>query len=89
MENNIPNLNILNNISRYVKQELDANNIPEDAKIALVGTVDHNGARIVAAVQILRTQKFGMEVNAKVAAVFEQEWDGDRTAGMKLIFVGK
>ena len=81
----MPNLNILSNINKYVKDELDKELIPSDAKYVLVGTVDNNGAKILAAVQIHKTDK----METKVAAVWEHDWDGDNTAGMKLIFTGK
>lgn len=79
------NLNILDNLNKYVKTELDKNAIPSDAKYVLVGTIDNNGARILAAVNIFHTDK----VATKVAAVWEHDWDGDDTAAVKLIFVGK
>lgn len=82
---NKPNQNILANVSQYVKDEMAKENIPADAKLALVGAVDNNGARIIAAVQIANNEK----LNVKVASVFEHEWDGNDTAAMKVIFIGK
>lgn len=77
--------NILANINKYVKDELANESIPPDAKYALVGTVDNNGAKIIAAVQIKKTDKF----DTKIAAVWNHDWDGNDTVGAKLIFVGK
>ena len=77
--------NILANINKYVKDELDKESIPSDAKYALVGTVDNNGAKIIAAVTIHKSDRF----NTKVSAVWNHDWDGDDTVGTKLIFVGK
>jgi hypothetical protein len=78
--------NILTNLTQYVKEELDKENIPPDAKYALVGSVDSTGARIMATVQI---HKFDDKFKMNVAAVWHHDWDGNDTAGMKLIFVGK
>lgn len=77
--------NILANLNKYVKDELDSEAIPADAKIVLVGTVDNNGTKILAAVNISHTDK----INTKIAAVWEHDWDGDDTVGAKIIFVGK
>lgn len=84
MENE-PNKNILANINKFVKEELAKDNIPSDSRLAVVGTIDNNGTRIVANVLIKKTPVF----ETKVAAVFEHDWDGDTTVGAKLIFVGK
>lgn len=77
--------NILSNLNKYVKDELDKESIPPDAKYALIGTVDNNGTKIIAAVQIHKSDKF----NTKVAAVWQHDWDGNDTVGTKVIFVGK
>lgn len=82
---NTSNYNILNNLTKYVKQELENENIPTDAKFAVVATVNVDGAKILAAVNIIKTEK----TDLKVAAVWEHDWDGDNTVGAKLIFVGK
>lgn len=81
----MPNTNILNNLSKYVKEELDKDNIPIDAKYVIVGTVDNNGSKILAAVNIKNTEK----LTVKVASVWEHDWDGDDTVAAKLIFIGK
>lgn len=85
MELNKPNQNILANINKFVKEELDKDNIPQDTKLVVVGTVDNNGARIVANVLVKRSDKF----ETKIAAIFDHDWDGDDTAGVKVIFTGK
>ena len=77
--------NILSNLNQYVREELDKENIPADAKYVLVGTVNNDGAKIMAAVNITKTDKF----NTKVAAIWEHDWDGNDTVAAKLIFVGK
>lgn len=82
---NTPNQNILANLSQFVKDELVRENIPPDAKYVVVGGIDNNGARVLAAINIFHTDK----VNTKVAAIWDHDWDGDDTVGAKLIFVGK
>lgn len=82
---NTPNQNILANVSKYVKDELDKDNIPSNSRLALIGTVDNNGARIVVAATIFNKEK----INVKIASAFEHEWDGDNTAAMKVIFTSK
>jgi hypothetical protein len=81
----MPELNVLSNINQYVRDEIAKENIPSDARLALIGTVDNRGARIVAAVQISNTEK----LKVSVASVFEHTWEGDNTAAMKVIFIGK
>lgn len=78
--------NILSNLSQYVQEELSKENIPPDAKYALIGSVDTNGAKIMATVQI---HKFDNKFKTTVAAVWHHDWDGNDAAGMKLIFTGK
>lgn len=78
-------VNILDNLTKYVETELSKEDIPPDTKIALVGAIDQNGAKIIASFQIKKTEK----VNAKIAAVWSHDWDGDDTLGAKLIFIGK
>lgn len=80
-----PNINILANLNKYVKEELASESISPDAKYVLVGAVDNNGAKVLAAINIHKTDK----INTKIAAVWEHDWDGDDTVGMKVIFVGK
>jgi hypothetical protein len=80
-----PNINILANLNKYVKEELASESIPLDSKYVLIGTVDNNGAKVIAAVNIRNTDK----INTKIAAIWEHDWDGDDTVGMKVIFVGK
>ena len=82
---NIMEPNILANLNQHVREELEKENIPSDAKYVLIGTVDNNGSKIIATVNIKKTDKF----NTKVAAIWEHDWDGDDTVGAKLIFVGK
>jgi hypothetical protein len=77
--------NILSTINTYVKDEIAKENIPADARLALIGTVDNHGTRVVAAVQISNTEK----LKVSVASVFEHTWSGDNTAAMKVIFIGK
>ena len=79
------NVNILANLSKYVKEELDKDSIPNDAKYVIVASVDNNGTKILAAVNIHKGQK----IDTKVVSVWEHDWDGDDTAAAKLIFVGK
>jgi hypothetical protein len=81
----MPNKNILENLNKFVKEELDKETIPSDAKYVLVGTVDNNGAKIIAAVNIKKSDK----INTKVEAVWEHDWTGDDTVAGKIIFVGK
>lgn len=81
----MPNTNILNNLSKYVKDELDKDNIPIDAKYVIVGTVNNDGMKILAAVNIKNTEKLAV----KVASVWEHDWDGDDTVAAKIIFIGK
>lgn len=85
MENDLQKPDILSNLNKFVKNELDKESIPSDAKYVVVGTIDNNGARILAAVNIHKSDKF----NTKVAAVWEHDWEGDDTMGAKIIFVGK
>ena len=82
---NMPNVNILSNLNKYVKEELDKDVIPKDAKYVIVGTVDNNGSKILASVNINQTEK----VTTRVMAVWEHDWEGDDTVAAKLIFVGK
>ena len=77
--------NILGNINKYVKEELERDNIPTDAKYVIVGTINNDGTKILGAVNIHRSDK----VNTQVAAVWDHDWDGDDTVGAKIIFVGK
>ena len=79
-------LNILSNLNKYVKDELDKENIPADAKYVIVGTVNNEGTQILASVNIHKSDKF----NTKVAAVWDHDWatHNDTLSG-KIIFVGK
>lgn len=77
--------NILNNLTKYVKEELDKESIPSDAKYAIVGTIDNNGSKIMAAVNIHNS----VTKQIKVAAIWEHDWNGDDTIATQLIFVGK
>lgn len=77
--------NILANLNKYVKEELEKEAIPADTKYVIIGTVNNEGIKVMAAVNIKKTDKF----NTKVAAVWEHDWDGDNTAGAKIIFTGK
>lgn len=79
------NQNILANINQFVKEELDKENIPSDAKMVVVGTVNNDGARIMAAVTINQTEK----TTTRVAAIWDHNWTGDDTVGAKVIFVSK
>lgn len=81
----MPNLDIIANLNKYVKESLEKEEIPADAKYVLVGTVDNNGTRVMAAVNIHKTDKF----NTKVAAIWDHNWTGDDTVAGKIIFVGK
>lgn len=79
------NPSILNNITKYVENELNKDSIPKDAKWVIVGTADNNGTKLLGAVNIHK----GVKTDLKVAAVWEHDWDGDDTGAIKLIFVGK
>ena len=77
--------NILANLNKYVREELEKESIPADAKYAIVGTIDNNGTKIIATVNIFKTDK----INTRIAAIWEHDWDGDDTIGTKIIFTGK
>lgn len=81
----MPNTNILANLNQYVKEELEKDNIPADAKYAIIGTVNNDGAKIMATVTIHKTERS----QTRVAAVWEHDWEGDDTVATKIIFVGK
>lgn len=81
----MPNLNILNNLSKYVKEEYDKDLIPPDAKYVIVASVDNEGSKILAAVNIHKGEK----TDIKVVSLWHHDWDGDDTAVAKLVFVGK
>lgn len=72
-------------MDKIVADELAANNIPSDAKLAVIDTFDNNGNKITVAVKIHEDTKRVF----KVAGFWEHEWDGDDTVGGKLIFVRK
>lgn len=75
--------NILANIDKFVKDEIQKGEIPSNARMAVIGTVDQNGVQIVAAVELSKNPD---DFSLKIKAIFEQEWDGDRVAGAKVIF---
>lgn len=76
---------ILDNLTKYVRDEMEKELIPPDAKYVLIGDINLDGTKIIAAVNIKKTDK----VSISVAAVWKHDWDGDDIAGAKLIFVGK
>jgi hypothetical protein len=78
-------VNILENLNKYVKEELDKESIPSDAKYAIIGTLNNNGTKIIATVNIFKTDK----ITTRVAALWEHDWDGDDTIQTKIIFTGK
>lgn len=82
----MPNQNILANLNQYVKDEIAKENIPVDAKYAIVGAVDNNGSKIMATVTIHQSEK----TQTRVAAIWEHNWEShDDTTAMKVIFTGK
>lgn len=77
--------NILYNLNKFVKEELEKESIPLDAKYVLVGTIDNKGTKIMAAINIYKTDKF----NTSIKAIWDHDWNGNDTAVAKVIFVGK
>ena len=75
--------NILANIDKFVREEIEKGEILTDARIAIVGTVDQGGAKIVAAVKLTKKET---NYDLKIKAIFEHDWDGDNSMGAKLIF---
>jgi TolB-like protein len=76
---------ILLNLNKYVQQELAEERIPPDAKYVLVGAVNNDGTRIMAAVKLYEGRRF----QTKVQAVWDHDWDGNDTAALKVVFIGK
>lgn len=80
---NKPRVNILEGINKFVKNEIENENIPKDAKIIFIGTIDLEGAKIAAVVEL--SQK-PTDYSLKLKAIFNHEWDGDTSVGAKVIF---
>ena len=78
-------VNMLSNLTKFVKEELEKDNIPNDAKYVIVGSVNNDGTQILASVNIHRSDR----INTRVMAVWDHDWDGNDTASAKVIFVGK
>lgn len=75
--------NILANIDKFVKAEIDAGEIPKDAKIAMVGIIDGDGLKIAAVVELSPDPE---KYKLKFKAIFEHDWDGNDGIAAKVIF---
>lgn len=73
-----PESSLLIGIDKFVKEEIEKENIPKDAKLVVIGTVDLSGAKVVAAVDLTK--------NLQIKSIFKHEWDGDNEVAAKLIF---
>ena len=71
-------INILDKIDKIVRDEIEKSNIPLSATLAIVGTIDSHGTKIMAAVKLGK--------NLKVVSIWEHNWDGNDSIAGKLIF---
>lgn len=76
---------LLNDVTRFVKDEMEKENIPSDAKYAIVAGIDEVGSRFMASVKIVDKEK----VDIKVAALWDHDWEGDDSGAMKIVISGK
>lgn len=76
---------LLNDVTRFVKDEMEKENIPSDAKYAIIAGADEQGLKFMASVKIVDKEK----MNLRVAALWDHDWEGDDSAAMKIILTGK
>ena len=79
-------VNILVNIDKIVRDEMEKSNIPSDTSFVVVGTVDQDGIKIMAAVKLT---SFNNKIDTKIKAIWEHDWNGNDSVGAKIIFAGK
>ena len=81
-----PKSNVLANIDKIVKQELDKGVIPSDAKWAIVTAVSNDGTKLLAAANFKINED---KIKVQIQAIWEHDWDGDDTMAGKVVFSGK
>lgn len=77
--------NVLANIEKIVKENIASGEIPADAKLVGVATLDNEGVKIVGMVELLDKEKHP-NASLKIKAIFEHDWDGDNTIAGKVVF---
>lgn len=73
-------------ITSVVRKSLANGDMPVDHKLAFIGAVDESGIRAVISAQIMNKELIGVELDVKIQAIAEYEWDGDKRAGAQFLF---
>lgn len=76
---------ILRNLDKYIKDEMEASNIPLDARLAVIDTFDLQGNKLTVAIKIKEDEKRTI----RIVGMWNHDWDGDDTVAAKLVFVRK
>jgi len=74
-------------ITSVVKKSLENGDMPIDHKLAFIGAVDESGIRAIISAQVMNKELVtGVELDVKIQAIAEYEWDGDKRAGAQFLF---
>lgn len=76
---------LLDNVDSIVRKEMEAGDVPKDARLVGVGIVDSEGVKAVITVEMLDRTKHPNS-SLKVKGIFEHDWDGDDSVAAKIVF---